>query len=199
MILQRRTRSLRGNLELGALQRLFTPALVATLSLGLAAACSPPAPGKAARAAAEARFNTDLPMTEFMGHFVDPAAFMYWKGSGVDITEAGERDLSPTTDEGWDVLVTGATMLVEAGNILQLPGRTRAPEADWNRYSRMLTEQALIARAAAEKHDKKAVFDEGGRVYEVCVACHEQFVIDPELKANGAAEGDPLPSLPKGK
>ena len=36
-------------------------------------------------------------------------------------------------------------------------------------------------------------------VYEVCVACHKQFVIDPELKANGAAEGAPLPSLPKGK
>ena len=181
------------------MQRLFTPALIASLSLVLATACSPSAPSKAAKATAEAKLNTDLPMTEFMGHFVDPAAFMYWKGSGVEITEAGEHDLSPTTDEGWDVLVSGATMLVEAGNILQLPGRTRAPESDWNRYAQMLTERALIARAAAEKRDKKAVFDEGGRVYEVCVACHEQFVIEPELKANGPAQGDPLPSMPKGK
>ncbi len=114
----------------------------------------------------------------------------------MEITEAGERDLSPTTDEGWDVLVTGATMLVEAGNILQLPGRTRAPEADWNKYAQMLSERALIARAAAEKHDKKAVFDEGGKVYEVCVACHEQFVIQPDIKANGPAKGDPLPPDP---
>lgn len=147
--------------------------------------------------AATPKINTDIPMSEFMGHFVDPAAFMYWKGSGTEVTEAGERDLSPTTDEGWDVLVNGATMLAEAGNVLQLPGRTRAPEADWNRYARMLTERALIARAAAEKHDKKAVFDEGGRVYEVCVACHQQFVIQPELQAEGRPEGA-LPPV-KGK
>jgi hypothetical protein len=33
----------------------------------------------------------------------------------------------------------------------------------------------------------------------VCVACHEQFVIEPELKANGPAKGDPLPTLPEAK
>ena len=199
MILLQYTRSLRLDPELNTLQRSITPALVAALSLSLVTACTPTPPGKSAKATAEAKFNTDLPMTEFMGHFVDPAAFMYWKGSGTEVTEKGERDLSPTTDEGWDVLVNGATMLMEAGNALQLPGRTRAPEADWNRYAQMLTDRALIARAAAEKHDKKAVFDEGGRVYEVCVACHEQFVIQPELRANGPAKGNPLPSLPKPK
>ena len=175
---------------------LFVAAPVLAVS-ALLVACQPQKP--AAPASGAPKLNTDLPMTEFMGHFVDPAAFMYWKGSGYEITEAGERDLSPTTDEGWDVLVTGATMLVEAGNILQMPGRTRAPEADWNKYAQLLTERALIARAAAEKHDKKAVFDEGGRVYEVCVACHEQFVIQPDIKANGPAKGDPLPPIPDQK
>lgn len=164
------------------------------LACAVLAACTK---GPAQPEAATPKINTDIPMSEFMGHFVDPAAFMYWKGSGTEITEAGERDLSPTTDEGWDVLVSGATMLAEAGNVLQLPGRTRAPEADWNRYARLLTERALIARAAAEKHDKQAVFDEGGRVYEVCVACHEQFVIQPELQAEGRPEGS-LPPV-KGK
>ncbi|MBL8555289.1 MAG: hypothetical protein JNL41_13505 [Phenylobacterium sp.] len=160
----------------------------------LLTACSPGKPA-APKASAEAKFNTDTPMTEFMGHFVDPAAFMYWKNSGTMVDAEGEHSLYPATDEGWDVLVTGATMLMEAGNVLQLPGRTRAPEADWNRYSQMLTERAALARAAAEKHDEKAVFDEGGRVYEVCVACHEQFVIQPDLKANGPAKGDPLPPI----
>ena len=161
----------------------------------LVAACSP---GKPA-ATAGAKLNTDLPMTEFMGHFVDPAAFMYWNNSGTVIDEKGEHSRYPTTDEGWDILVTGATMLVEAGNVLQLPGRTRAPEAEWNKYAQMLSERALIARAAAEKHDQKAVFDEGGRVYEVCVACHERFIIEPQLKAEGAPKADPLPAIPEGK
>jgi len=175
------------------LKRLFVFAAAAALLT----ACSPGKP--AAPKGGEAKFNTDLPMTEYMGHFIDPAAFMYWKGSGTMIDEQGEHDLSPTTDEGWDVLVNGATMLIEAGNTLQLPGRARAPEADWNKYAQMLTERAIIARAAAEKHDKQAVFDEGGKLYEVCVACHEQFVIQPDIKANGPAKGDPLPAIPDEK
>ena len=52
------------------------------------AACSPKTP--AAKGAGEPKINTDLPMTEFMGHFVDPAAFMYWKNSGTMIDEKGE-------------------------------------------------------------------------------------------------------------
>lgn len=157
----------------------------------LLTACSQ-APGGGG--AGEPQFNTDLPMSEFMLHFVDPAAFMYWRGSGVEITEEGERDLSPTTDEGWETLVTGATMLVEAGNLMQIPGRTRAPEADWNRYARQLSDRAMIARAAAEKRDKQAVFDEGGKVYEVCVACHEQFVIEPQEEAEAPLPSNPAPA-----
>lgn len=162
-------------------------------------ACSPQGAKAPDKAAAAPKFNTDIAMTEYMGHVVDPAAFMYWKGSGTETTEKGERDLSPTTDEGWDVLVSGATILVEAGNTLQLPHRVREPVADWNRYAQMLSDRAMIARAAAEKHDKQAVFDEGGKLYEVCVACHEQFVIQPEIKANGPAQGDPLPDVPAKK
>lgn len=158
-------------------------------------ACAPQAKAPA-KGAAEPKFSTDLPMTEYMGHVVDPAAFMYWKGSGTEVTEKGERDLSPTTDEGWDVLVSGATILVEAGNTLQLPHRTREPVADWNKYAQMLSARAMTARAAAEKRDKAAVFEEGAKLYEVCVACHEQFVIQPEIKANGPAQGDPLPDVP---
>lgn len=168
--------------------------LVLTACAALLTACSPGGPK-----AGDAKFNSDLPMTEFMGHVVDPAAFLYWDNSGSEVTEAGERERYPTTDEGWDVLVTGASTLVEAGNMMQLPGRVREPVADWNKYAQMLSERAMIARAAAEKHDKKAVFDEGGRLYEVCVACHEQFIVEPELKANGPATGAPLPPVPDAK
>jgi hypothetical protein len=131
-------------------------------------------------------YNTDLPMNELMGHVIDPAAWAYWRGSGTEITAEGERDLSPTTEEGWLVVENGAATLIEAGNLLQMPGRPRAPEADWNRYSKQLTERAMVARAAAERKDKQAVFDEGGRVYEVCQACHKQFIIDAQENAQGS-------------
>lgn len=168
------------------------------VSLAAAAAllvgCSPQKP--AAPPPAPAKYNTDLPMAELMGHVVDPAAFTYWRGSGTEITAKGERDLSPTDEAGWETLENGAATLIETGNLLQLPSRVRAPVADWNRYAQQLTAQAVIAKAAAEKHDKQAVFDEGGRLYEVCTACHKQFVIDPELAAHGRPVGAPLPPWP---
>lgn len=162
------------------------------------AACSP-ATENPAEAAAGAKFSTNVPMSEYMGHVVDPAAFLYWQNSGSDITAEGEKERYPTTDEGWDVLVTGATTLIEAGNTLQLAHRVRQPAADWNRYAQMLSERATTALAAAEKHDKAAVFEEGGKLYEVCVACHEQFVVEPQLEGSGPAGGDPLPELPAKK
>jgi hypothetical protein len=129
---------------------------------------------------AASQFDTaSVDMAELMAHVIDPAAFMVWRGSGWEITDQGERDLSPTTDEGWKVVEDGATIVAEAGNLLLLPDRPREPVADWNKYAKLMTQRALEAKAAAEKKDKQAVFDTGGRLYEVCTACHKQFIIDP--------------------
>jgi hypothetical protein len=130
--------------------------------------------------AAQPQYNTtDIDMAELMAHVIDPAAFMVWRGSGWEITEQGERDLSPTTDEGWKVVEDGAIIVAEAGNLLMMPDRPREPVADWNKYAKQLTQRALEAKVAAEAKDKQAVFDTGGRLYEVCTACHKQFIIDP--------------------
>lgn len=171
------------------------PVIAAAACAALVVACSPGKPESAAGAPG-AKFNTDIPMTEFMGHVVDPAAFLYWNNSGSVVTEEGEKDRYPTTDEGWDVLVTGATTLVEAGNMMQLPHRVRQPADEWNKYAQMLSERALVALAAAEKHDKQAVFDEGGRLYQACVGCHEKFIVEPAEAAGGAAAPAALPGLP---
>lgn len=161
----------------------------------LLAACSPQKP--AAPAGGGARFNTDaLPMPEFMGHVVDPASFAYWKGSGTEETAKGTKDLTPSTDEGWDAMETAAAVLIEAGNALQLPTRARAPEADWYKFAQQLSAEAVLAKAAAEKHDKKGVYTEGAKIYLICTACHKEYVIDPGIKANGPAQGNPLPDWP---
>lgn len=163
--------------------------------VALVAACSPQKPKPAAGAV---KFNTDLPMTELMGHVVDPGAFMYWKGSGTMVDEKGEHDLSPTTEEGWETVISGATIVMEAGNLLQMEGRRRAPEDHWIKYAQQLTAQGKVAREAAIKHDKNGVFEEGAKLYQVCVDCHEEYVIQPDIKANGPAKGNPLPALPAG-
>lgn len=153
----------------------------------------------AAPAAGAVKYDTSLAVNEIMGHMIDPGSFMYWNSTGDEETEAGTKSKAPTTEEGWENMVSGATIVAEAGNALQIPGRAMAPEADWNRYAQQMTAQALVARAAADKHDPKAVFVEGAKLYEVCVACHKQYVIDPLVKEqdkHGGAVHDPLPDWP---
>ena len=176
------------------LKRLITFAACAALLVG----CTPQkAVQPAGTAAAGVKFNTDaLDMKEFMGHVVDPASFAYWTRSGTEETARGTRDLSPTTDEGWEQMETAAAVLIEAGNALQLPGRARAPQADWYKFAQQLTAEAILAKAAAGKHDKAATYAEGAKVYLICTACHKEYVIDPGIEANGPAQGNPLPDWP---
>ena len=176
------------------MKRLLTFAACAALPISLMLACSPQKP---AAPATQAKYNVAaLDMKEFMGHVVDPASFAYWKGSGTDETAQGTKDLTPTTDEGWEQMETAAAVLIEAGNALQLPGRPRAPEADFDKFAQQLTAEAILAKAAAAKHDKQGVYDEGAKLYLICTACHKEYVIDPGIKANGPAQGNPLPDWP---
>jgi hypothetical protein len=179
------------------------PYVTAAACAALLAACSPQKkaePATNTAAAGVAKFYTDLPMEEFMGHVVDPAAFAYWAGSGTEETAKGVKDLSPTTEEGWEKLENAAATLIEAGNMMQLPGRERhlpdAPDADWYKHAQNLTRLAVVAKAAAEKHDKDGVFKAGADLYSECTACHEEYVIQPQLKANGRPQGAPLPDWP---
>lgn len=170
--------------------------LTLAAAAALLAACSPQKPAAPPPPSTPVKFNTDLPMDEFMGHVVDPASFAYWKGSGTEITEQGEKNLAPTTEEGWEGLESAAATLIEAGNMLQLPGRARQPEGDWNKYAQQLTAEAVTAKAVAQKHDEKGVFEAGARIYQVCTACHKEYVIDPQLKAQGGEPPGHLPDWP---
>lgn len=183
------------------LKRLITFSACAVLL----AACSPhkaaaPSADTGKTLSADAKLNTDLPMDELMAHVVDPASFVYWGGSGTEETAKGTRDLSPTTEEGWEKLESAAASLIEAGNDLQLPGRARhlpdAPDSDWYKHAQSLTAKAIVAKAAAEKHDKEAVYKAGADIYAECTSCHEEYVIQPQIKASGPAKGNPLPDWP---
>lgn len=182
------------------LKRLITVAACAALPVALLLACSPQKP---AAPASMAKYNTDaLPLPEFMAHVVDPASFAYWKGSGTDETAKGVIDLTPTTDEGWENMESAAAVLIEAGNALQLPGRPRpplqipgkpmAPASDFYKFAQQLTAEAILAKAAAEKHDKAGVYAEGAKLYLICTACHSEYI----MANNVTAVGNPLPDWP---
>lgn len=116
-----------------------------------------------------------LPMPELMAHVVEPSARAFWSGSGVELTHAGLRDLTPTTDEGWKHVEDGAAGLIESGNLLKLPGRGRDPQAKWRAYADDLTRLGQEAKAAAEAKEGARLLDIGSRIDTACDACHAQF------------------------
>ncbi len=113
---------------------------------------------------------------QMMVWILDPAADFIWASAGAIITAEGEQDLSPTTDEGWDEVARHAATLAESGNLLMLPGRSLGE--DWEEYSHGLISASKQALKAATSQDSEALFDAGGRIYQVCLACHSQYLIE---------------------
>ena len=112
---------------------------------------------------------------QMMTSYLEPAADKIWGSAGLIITEDGEVDLRPTTEEGWLNVINAATVVAEGGNLLLINGYS-ANEADWAAYSKGLTLAALKARRAAESQDADALFDAGGEIYNVCRACHNRYI-----------------------
>ena len=134
----------------------------------LLAACSKPPPPPP--------YNLSLDMKEVMGHVVDPGSWAVWRASGTDDTAAGERSLTPTTEEGWLAAESGAAEVAEAGNLLMLPGRAR-DHGPWMKFAGQMTTEALAAKAAAERHDAAKMFETGAALYQVCTNCHAAYVM----------------------
>lgn len=120
-------------------------------------------------------YRIDMPMKEIMGHVLDPAADMVWSAAGYEVTEAGERELFPTTEDGWLAVENGATIVAESANLLMLPGR--APDdGEWMRLAGRMADEAMTVKAAAMAKDKDRLFAAGGTLYESCVACHDKYI-----------------------
>jgi hypothetical protein len=146
--------------------------LLRILKLGLLvtlAAC-----GKQAPATPQYQVVTDVRHT--MELIIDPAADLIWDSAGSVITAAGEQDLAPATPEDWAKVAAAAAVLTESGNLLMMPGRSAGP--DWDEYSSALITTGKLAMAAAEQQDANALFDAGGSIYQVCLACHNQYMPD---------------------
>ena len=163
-------------------------------------------------------YRTTLEVAEVMGHVIDFGAQAFWHSAGFIDTAEGTTSLTPTTEEGWLAAVSGAATVAEGANLLMLPDRQR-DQGDWLRLSGQLADVSLEAMAAADAGEaawlaiqearktgastaaaetslvdaETRMFDTGGRMYDVCVACHEKYLL-PFLDESGETK---LPDLKK--
>lgn len=112
---------------------------------------------------------------------MDPHADLVWAAVGSIITEKGEEQLAPKSDEEWMLVRNAAVTVAEIGNLLMLAPHAR-DQGDWIAMTRKMIEEANKCVEATEAKDLETLFTAGGDMYIACTACHAKYVIGEPLK-----------------
>jgi hypothetical protein len=141
---------------------------------GFLAACSAPDETPTAAQTDGPAYNTSLDVTQLMNLVLEPASDILWDSGGWVLDASGYEELYPTTDEGWAYVRAQAAIVVEAGNMLALPGRAEDNDA-WLIYAQGLSEAGVLAMEAAASQNEDDFFQAGAQLYSVCTACHQAY------------------------
>jgi cytochrome c556 len=168
--------------------------LAVLMAVSMAAACSRAQPQREPYAAVAT-------IQELMLTQVDAAADFLWASVSSISSAAGFVEKRPQTDAEWNTVRANALTLVEATNLLILPGRrVSAPGAktadadlpgiessaniqkaiDGDRgafigLAQGLRATGLKALAAIDRRDPEGLFEVGGEIDKACEQCHLKY------------------------
>jgi hypothetical protein len=159
-----------------------------------------------------AEYRTTASVKDIMDSMVDPGADYIWDSVETVVSAKGVEEKAPHTDEEWKNVRRHAIMLMEATNLLQIPGRhvakpgekaddpkvELAPEqieeminkdrASWIKYAHGLHDAAMEAFKAIEAKDKDKLLDVGNGIDEACEKCHLQYWYPNERKPESPSQ-----------
>ena len=193
------------------------PALIFFLCLSLAA-CQAKQPEAAATTPPQTPpYTTTATVKDIMLHIVDPAGDMIWESVATTVDLKGVHELTPKTDDDWMKVRSGAIMLVEASNLLMVPGRHVAKSGEksetpgielepsemealinkdraaWYQRAGKLHDIASKALTVIDSRDAKGLFDVGAEIDTACENCHRQYWYPNEPAQPLTNEPDPKP------
>ena len=183
---------------------LFTASVIVLLaSLVLIAACQKPAETTAAAPAPAAppppEYTPTATVKDLMQSVVDPNADVVWLAVTTVQSNKGTVETKPKTDEEWTKVRHGAVALMEASNLLMVPGRhvARPGEksetpgvelepsemealinkdlASWRKRAHGLHEAGAAAIQAIDAKDADKLFEVGEQIERACESCHSQY------------------------
>jgi hypothetical protein len=192
---------------MSSMTRLFCLAVMALFQATALVGCSvagdagsPSASSGAAVRASPALGPAGVPfatLKELMDSTVDPAADGLWDAVAVTATAAGIDRHEPQTPEQWAAVRRHAITLIEAMNLVIMPGRHAAPagtqpglgelspqeielrierqRAAFTGFANGLRETARQALEAIDRKDSEALLRAGGDIDVACEACHVTF------------------------
>jgi hypothetical protein len=201
--------------------RSFYAAALSGALLIFVSACAAPAPSKpsdpAPSSAAEPEYRPTATIKDLMDAEVDYNSDWLWDAVSTEYTAKGIIDRRPKTDDDWKEARNHAIALLEASNLLQMPGRAVAkpgeksenpgieegPEeikalmdadrATWIKYARGLYDSTKLVLDAIEKKDAEQMLDLGDQLDQACENCHMHYwyphQFDPHPQGLPAGEG----------
>lgn len=102
--------------------RTYTLAFLTVSSVCFLASCAAPPPA--------ADYNAVATIKDIMDSEIDPAADYIWESLGTEVSAAGIVERRPQNEDEWKEERRKAVILVEAANLLMMPGRHVANPGD---------------------------------------------------------------------
>jgi plastocyanin len=151
----------------------------------------------------EPQFRPTATIKDIMTSIIDPEADVLWNSVATIVSLSGTEEREPRTDEEWAAVRRSAVQLVEATNLLRVPGRHVArpgeksenprielqPEtiqkmiaedpAAWSTLVDRLHDAAAPALKAIDARNAKGLFDAGEHIEHACEACHQRYWYPP--------------------
>jgi hypothetical protein len=147
------------------------------------------------------QYRLTATIQDLMDGIIDPSADVLWDSVAYIATTKGIEDRQPRTDDEWKTVRNSAITLIEAANLLSMPGRsvaaahapTEAPPGlgelshaeiqqridathdGFTQFARNLQDAGLKALAAITAKDAQGLMDAGGTIDEACEACHVTY------------------------
>jgi hypothetical protein len=169
---------------------------IVTLSVaGCSRHAAPPAE------AALPQYQLTATVHDLMEGLIDPSADTLWDSVAYIASASGIEDRQPRSPEEWQAVRTGAVNLIEAANLLVMPGRVVANDPPDNppqpgpgelshaeiqkridanqegfvQFAHGLQSAGLQALAAIDAKNAQALMDSGTTIDNACEACHVTF------------------------
>jgi hypothetical protein len=147
------------------------------------------------------QYRLTATIQDLMDGIIDPSADVLWDSVAYIATTKGVEDRQPRTDEEWKTVRNSAITLIEAANLLTMPGRrvaaahapTEVPPGlgelshaeiqqridithdGFIQFARNLQDAGLKALAAIAAKNAQGLMDAGGTIDEACEACHVTY------------------------
>jgi hypothetical protein len=185
------------------------PIALVLFAVGLVAQTAKPAAPAAPRprvATPQSRYRPTATVKDVMDYIVIPSSEALFNAVGSTTGPNGAEEHAPKTDADWAAVRQRAVLLIEAGNLLTIPGRHVAGPKDksqnpgselepaemdalvakspavFAQKAQGLVGAALIALKAIDAKSAERLSDAGGDIDEACESCHLVFWYPNEKK-----------------